>query len=118
MIDARELRIGNWVDDSKGILYQIEKSDFEFKNFNITTPIPLTTEILVKCGFYSKYKSVHMQWNIGGFYLHQKSDENDAHELIPEEQVFYYEFMYEIKYLHQLQNLYYALTGIELNYQP
>jgi len=130
-LQANELRIGNYFTSPNGniqILSSIwQRDEVEWwgsneakAHFELSTrnPIPLTPEILEKCGFHSKYKSVHMQWNIGGFYLHQKSDVDDDNISIPEENVFHYDFTYEIKYLHQLQNLYFALTGEELNYTP
>jgi hypothetical protein len=80
-------------------------------------PIELTEELLVKIGFV-KENEVNRMYNnrcvlsyyIGNFYK----------ELVIEvrrENGFYKNNMvhYDIKYLHQLQNAYYCLTGQELN---
>lgn len=114
-MEARELRIGNWItiwnnehQVSSSIIIAIEKNTIGYK------PIPLTEEWLLKLGFSSKYKSCHIKWNILGFDLDQKSDEDDDGNKIPQEQVFYFNYQVDIKYVHQLQNLYFALTGEEL----
>jgi hypothetical protein len=72
-------------------------------------PIPLTEEWLVKFGFFEKYKSTSNRWNIGGFELHDCEDDDEKLQ-----GVFLYDFKLEVKYVHQLQNLYFALTGVEL----
>lgn len=128
---AEELRIGNWVYNSTTRnnmqvypmmipqLYNIEKEYGSLKDSNIK-PISLSEEILVKCGFtkvtldsnnpeeghyYSlrllddKYCDISL---VGG-------DKNGIFEV--------YLFPYEnirFQYLHQLQNLFHALTGKEL----
>lgn len=116
MIDDRELRLGNFVYYGESIrqITAIGNSpqrkfvgvDNMITEFEVIKPIPLSQEILKKCGFeYVGY------WQL-----------NDI-ELCD---MVYGEFMvaylhtanHEIKHLHQLQNLYYALTGQELNYQP
>jgi hypothetical protein len=129
MIQPKELRIGNWFDDVNNKSYmgptrqQVESIDrygvnkwqdmgssgqVEFENME---PIPLTPEILEKCGFfrneYEKFIFNHMSREISLF-----EDINnrirlrcDTHQVL-------------IDHLHQLQNLYFALTGEELNYQP
>ena len=126
-LNATELRIGNYVlhkiygisriqiiGDASNQEY-IGGRSLEGNYFsNSHLPIPLTEEWLDRLGFYSKYKSNHKMWNIFGFNLHQIPDEDENGNKIPQEQIFYYEFSYEIKYVHQLQNLYFALTGKEL----
>lgn len=74
-------------------------------------PIPLTPEILEKCGFEFKptgdevYEQI---WNNGSIELWEH-DEGFCHS---------YANSGDVNYLHQLMNLNYALTGEELNYQP
>jgi hypothetical protein len=126
-MEAKELRINNWVHYKGEWCYrEIWNKEFQWEDrdwyavgectmdLNDVYPIPLTEEWLEKFGFNSKYKSVHMLWNLGNFYINQKSDEDDYGNSIPQEQIFYYDYTFEIKYVHQLQNLYYALTGEEL----
>jgi hypothetical protein len=67
-------------------------------------PIPLTPEILEKCGF--------QRATIGGYY---KDFEDITVRLFQEEGFYSLEYIgTKIQYLHQLQNLYFALTSEEL----
>ena len=129
MIQANELRIGNWVLNKRyksGYEMQIESiGEFGLNielgydglnpvidddcGFNECEPIPLTEEWMVKFGFYEKYKSSSNRWNMKWFELHDCED--DEGNLTG---VFMYDFRIQIKYVHQLQNLYFALTGEEL----
>ncbi len=95
MIDAKELRIGNWIDyffSDKGYepirVLEISEGD----EFSDCEPIVLTHKILDKL-------------NIPG----------DTLTFIANAET---RFNNDAKYLHQLQNLYYALTGEELDYKP
>ena len=139
MIAANELRIGNWVlidEDGKWNEYQVEGINLATRNKNIhsfTTPfiffkigsvvltidgdseedgmvkpIPLTTEILEKCGFVRKG---HTSSNGSKLVIHHPES------FYPNGRVYFnsWAIKNEIpKYLHQLQNLYFALTGEEL----
>jgi len=73
-------------------------------------PIPLTEEWLLKFGF-----EFHTNANCQNFYYAK-----DAFICIRADEDFewfrYYngDFYHELKYVHQLQNLYFALTGEEL----
>jgi hypothetical protein len=123
---ATELRINNLVNAvmtnevysiDLWALNVIEEGNYQNSHNTKTKvfkPIPLTEEWLLKFGFIGKYKSVHTHWNYKGFGIEQKSDEDDFGGSIPIEQVFYYEYRYDIEHVHQLQNLYFALTGEEL----
>ena len=119
---ATELRIGNWVkwnyeERSDGNAYPVEfgyELDDIKNNPNIVKPIPLTEEWLVKFGFekmdafgwvkdfITLDESVaHYSFDMWrGTYSIEKCDMTE----IPQ----------EIKHVHQLQNLYFALTGQEL----
>ena len=108
---ASELRIGNWVEiqgleskiisvDTEGCICENEYCE-DFENNNITQnlqPIPLTEEWLER-----------FNWN-------PPKDIGVAFSLTTDEIHFvagnYYK---KIEYVHQLQNLYFALTGEELN---
>lgn len=79
-------------------------------------PIPLTPEILVKCGFKKlnnawvpiDYSATdYLKWS---FTIWDNKDGTYRYNSA--------EFIPELKSLHQLQNLYYALTGEELIYKP
>ena len=110
-----ELRIGNWVeksllDKSISMGYQIKAFDFkEWENY-IYKPIPLTEEWLKKFGFEK-----------------EKCDNKIWYELKPKNaplfcqgyskklcEVFVEHLDVRVKYVHQLQNIYFVLTGKEL----
>lgn len=112
---ATELRIGNYVypgedefEDNAfvvdaGDILACRKGTYKYK------PIPLTEEWLVKFGFKQCG-----EWFILNGFLHQ----NIAISIIHRKTTFGDNEEYEIeniKYVHQLQNLYFALTGKELN---
>ena len=103
---ANELRVGNWVNDESGAIpYQIRPQDFLPlslpENEGKVKPIPLTLEILAKAGFDNFedgwYSLFDFTWNI--------------YDKVP----MWMGVKINCHYLHQLQNLYFALTGKELN---
>jgi len=77
---------------------------FKFEDF-IVEPIPLTEEWLVKFGF--KRSSTPNQLTLGRF----------SYELSYSDLYYGLSRMGKCKYLHQLQNLYFALTQEELEIQ-
>lgn len=122
---ATELRIGNFVEFENEVFrmhivsesYPVLDTDLfgaYVVEWDKLYPIPLTEEWLVDFGFIDKYKSCNTDWSIYGFTINQQSDEDDEGSKIPQEQIFYYQYQYDIKYVHQLQNLYFALTEKEL----
>lgn len=119
-MEANELRIGNKVKFSEdgtyftvvditkgglGVENEIELTWIEIDQFEC---IPLTEDILVKAGFEFKPtgQEVYEQtWiNGNGFEIWQH-DKGFCHD---------YFCGGNVNYLHQLQNLYYTLTGQEL----
>ena len=88
----------------------------EVKNHGFTIePIRITEEILLKCGFVKALgvfnieccKSIlylRLAYDKGFYYGIKSSDCNSCE----------FDDVISIKYLHQLQNLYFALTGQEL----
>ena len=117
---ANELRVGNWVNDElygdfeiiglinfkdgnqsayKSLEYYPQSQDTDKLN-----PIPLTEEWLIKFGFekhitidtYPTFAKQMFNWNDSILYLIGCG------------------FINHIKYVHQLQNLYFALTNEEL----
>ena len=144
MIDSRDLRLGNCIkleyedfnnysEDSQidhnnniWIVESIREYDIwvynsiehisHTDNTDTFEPIPLTEEILLKCGFSITESIFH--------------DNTNAYEIkswgrivlingILQSDEFYFldGLSTEIKYLHQLQNLYFALTNEELTIQ-
>jgi hypothetical protein len=121
---ASELRIGNFVYERRcdGKLYEgqvTEIRSFETldkvkcKGWFADSPIPLTEEWLFKCGLHERnyndvYAKNYVQYHKGSntFYYIIDFFHNDESYIENITKV--------IKYVHQLQNLYFALTGEEL----
>lgn len=116
MIHEKELRIGNWVnfipDNGDFIVSSIDASNRLSKTINglcpdDIKPIPLTDKILLKCGFEIN-KTHCTKWinDINTFIISERKNktwflcDTDVNT--------------SFKYLHQLQNLYFALTQKEL----
>jgi hypothetical protein len=140
---ANELRIGNWLlytpgpdnvemlGDNADLLSALQKDgvQFEIGKVQVTSledgkvnglpnnyfaPIPLTPEILEKCGF--EIALIHLPF---AKVLVPKSLPLQDKLHVALEQKTGPTFLYrpsnlKVKYLHQLQNLYFALTGTEL----
>ena len=135
---ANELRIGNYLQDQNGNILLVihistesiqttvlDRIKYPLPNGWQMEPIPLTPEILEKCGFENDYKNSGSKWHKKQYF----TDCKEAAEVMiinvnPENGrvAIYDEESYEspamtgksILYLHQLQNLYFALTGEEL----
>ena len=129
---ASELRIGNIIQYSEdSVIFKvigIHKYGLDVENDIETTyieldqfePIPLTEEWLLKFGFV---KINHqMSLNDGSMTYHYELNGDDRHwQLyfngrvfsINESQLLRHH-LYHNQYLHQLQNLYFAVTGEEL----
>jgi hypothetical protein len=113
-MDCKEFRIGNWIEyihhkNHFSEVWGIEITDGlgtkinKIPNINYK-PIPLTEEWLVKFGF-TKWKNKNIWTNKGVMiYLHSKDGicYGKANSRT------------KLKHVHQLQNLYFALTGEEL----
>jgi hypothetical protein len=119
MINIKELRIGNlvkadnakiWNEDYNNSIVEVDIDILLdiFRDESLFSPIPLTPELLKQCGFerhdlsnnsqqYYTYTKVAFTFNSlhGWWYYNRNLD-------------------IQPKYLHQLQNLFFALTGTEL----
>lgn len=136
MIDAKELRIGNWVNihDKPASTYHPQKITAIYSNNRVEMadsgfeidfpfdadslyPIPLTPELLEKAGFKvvvgQAFTAMASKQGIDLFFLYPAIDETL-------EVVFAFNNLQgettrrELKYVHELQNLIFALTGQEL----
>ena len=108
-MEANELRIGNWVDlDKEEIAIDLEYFYWEIEGNGVlecTEPIPLTEDWLLKFGFEKKYN----EYYLGDIIICEEiNDFKFGYD--------FYEDILELKHVHQLQNLYYALTEKELIY--
>lgn len=130
MINATDLRVGNWVrfirNDSIERIDALNaygnillKGNGIYNSEEDIDGIPLIEQVLVKCGFRktlgidATYYLDNIGWvNTGGIILRvQFRDEKNR-------RCTDWNGYDHIKYLHQLQNLYYILTNTELKYQP
>lgn len=102
---ANELRIGNWYLSFGVDLKQVESitKDKILIDFH---PIPLTEEWLLKFGFDSHKSSKELLF---GSLICLERQMNELFIVNP-----FDKHQYKIDYVHQLQNLYFALTGEEL----
>ena len=121
MIDPKELRIGNWIMDVEPYNDIFEITDIHINkagNGWSFRPIPLTKEWMVKFGATDKWDynrweiAVDESHNIG----HWLWEEMEKTELWCDDNS--YTQYPPLRYVHQLQNLYFALTGKELEYSP
>lgn len=110
---ATELRIGNITD--KGIIKSFYEQGvhvgFEKTfSFNDIKPIKLTEEWLLKFGFNEYMATCDLRINIGGGVLLQFHFGVNQVECCIGDEI----SRTDIIYVHQLQNLYFALTQTEL----
>jgi hypothetical protein len=124
-LQAKELRIGNWVESAnyKKIKREIKDYSVEviragdihhletFPNSKSIKPIPLTEEWLLKFGFLHSLRLDDFMFKKG----------NDCFQIQPYKEGFSNSVLYNdmeivdrLQHVHQLQNLYFALTGEEL----
>ena len=124
MIDAKELRIGNLVksvyapyghpQDSKMEVVDIHIleriNDYRPSDNFIYYPINITPEIIEKCGFQHTHFGNFYRIDNGKFspWLEWEGDFFDVMVGDPEYSIG------ELKYVHQLQNIYFILCGEEL----
>lgn len=113
-MNVQEFRVGNYIKDTFDIKnIKIRKLDLEdfsvmlnFQNSNnhpnTYNPIPLTEGILLKCGFIKRTPS--------GFYF----DLERISINVPDFEYKNIRIDAKVRYLHQLQNLYWCLVGEEL----
>jgi hypothetical protein len=138
MIAANELRIGNWIEAVAPMgnyymkMYSVNFESLE-NNPDSANPIPLTPELLEKCGFIkkdpivdSKYASTEYELDISakikgenrqlfvGTVLNINIPSHKKGYCFVSHTVDNYWGSNNITHLHQLQNLYFALTGEEL----
>ena len=112
MIQAQDLRIGNWVSNGE-VEFQLASKDIYhldiYVNRVIANPIPISPEWLERFGFQ---KIIGCGW--------QLDIETNHYCLYSENGKYVDLFVYsdevgeQCKYIHQLQNLYFALTGEEI----
>lgn len=122
MISAKELRIGN-ILMKDGIQVTIDaRSIFDiWDKSDKYSPIPLTPEILERVGFektthkLNEFNIIYYDYRQGNWVLSVITTGVEVEFAPSFETIEDRQHICTIHYLHQLQNLYFALTGIDLN---
>jgi hypothetical protein len=128
-MEAKELRIGNYVhNEVQNLDFQVDGSliatesmrQKAIKDYQGFKPIPLTEEWLLKFGASIEAKTEH-----ANFYKIILNEKEDTWILILSDLSYWIGYgsdmdnesigLGKLKYIHQLQNLYFALTGEELS---
>lgn len=117
MMQASEYRIGNWVSNGE-VDYQITGATIlhlEIKPSDaIAKPIPITPEWLERFGLITdKTDNVITLYENDCFDLRCSWDDELGFQIWFESD-YHESAVKNIKYIHQLQNLYFALTGEEI----
>jgi hypothetical protein len=119
MLDPKDVRVGNWVikvtgrDANDKAFFEylpIAIDEYYFTWARYCFPIPLTPALLEICGF---------RWEAGDWCKHVSLPDGKEQQLLVCRQnggwhIQSFPIPFPPRYLHQLQNLYYALTGQEL----
>ena len=118
MIDAKQIMIGNWFSHNENWNYCGHKGYFKFSEsdwyaigectlfLEDADYIPLSEEILLKCGF----EKLAFSFNCERFHMTKQDDTNKWFLAFNKNNA----FICTMRYLHELQNLYYLLTKQEL----
>jgi hypothetical protein len=125
MLAANELRIGNLVNDNAlGNNIEMDALDISVcvDNPERYEPIPLTAEILEKCGFVKEILEMSgcsvftkgNSWKIAHKY---RDGDNEFHLWHTQVSPPTWSLL-QVSHLHTFQNLYFSLTGAEINYTP
>ena len=120
VLKASDLRIGNLVYSKETNQLQkitgltdenpfIDAITFDYTNYDEIEAIPLTEEILFDFGYGKKndiyYKNNSLLRFIGNEVFYSRGEIDDAE---------FQEYITSVKYVHELQNLHFALTQREL----
>lgn len=130
MIEQNELRIGNYVEYPSIGIKKIESGhDIDMIVSNNAMPVEITEDILLQCGFkhfdnkeshftplYSKYEDMFeltFTEKYDHVFLSIYNMRTTTEQMVPDGGI----RPLPVKYLHQLQNLYYIISGKELEVQ-
>ena len=122
MIKLNELRIGNYVNYLDGHVTLtsvteefpcINQITLDYLEYDEIEPIPLTEEWLKRLGFKKTKESKDVEWySLNSFDISIHEEDNNVYI------VFQHLVLKHITKVHQLQNLYFALTNEELTFKP
>ena len=110
IMDAKELRIGNWVKhpDYGEWQWEFSRSDYDSYTMDAFSPIPLTEEWLIRGGLHDDVSTQNLIFDYGLCF------ERVGNELFMSDLLGNYK---KIDFVHVWQNTYHALTGQELTFK-
>jgi len=121
LILANELRLGNWVTIKDYEYFQVKKIDeklvedelgFMYSIFGLL-PIQLTEEMLLKCKGIIKHPTIENRYVLKGSDISFNIEDGDWNE--PSLDVLFLgSYITCVEFVHELQNLIFALTNQEL----
>jgi hypothetical protein len=123
-MNAKELRIGNFLEGKNGIVKVTRIFDEDHVGIGAgdpyfvsgenpcLKPIELTEEILLKFGFDKKSNNVYFIL-VGKCLL----EYNNVHHFLDIVKRVNFDIDIEIKYVHELQNVFFAITGSEIEFK-
>lgn len=139
-VKANELRIGNLLkytnyeklkEDRRGKVFEVIPDDIQFltevDSCDYIEPIPLTEEWLVRLGLEYEYDTME---SFKGKKYAKETDEQKHYCIFRNaEEISYFVFNFSsymayshriktVKYVHELQNIFHAITGEELTIKP
>lgn len=112
-MEANELRLGNYVKfphDDKPLTVNLRIIQLQFNRETLYDPIPLTADWLLKFGFL--HLGIGFVSSDDLLFAYAGNDGKYEIFLYKEAEEDFY--LVHIEYVHQLQNLYFALTRKEL----
>jgi hypothetical protein len=130
---SNEIRLGNWVlwqnVPMQVRVYEIDTQQYVDNNTlhenHGVHGLPLDPEILTKSGFDSRDASDEGYLGLTFTLIHMIGDKMDYFTLVKDKDEYQFEFYDDesshirahrpLRYVHELQNLYFALYGEELN---
>jgi len=104
-MEASELRIGNYVNTERGFK-KISFVSIDWTGFVECEPIPLSDQILLDCGFVSKLGKFGNEYHNDNFSIY--TSEKGTFCFVWDN------FLRDVYFLHELQNLYHILKNKEL----
>ncbi len=124
MIPAFDLRIGNWIDvrGKQTCVTGITETNVQVNGFTTTEnvedlhPIPLSDELLKKAGFAERGKTaLYDKVSHSGFSYHLHAQKIMIFHT--EDNTLCHWLSTKIVFLHQLQNIFYYITGNQISIQ-
>lgn len=113
----QDLRIGNLVKDATGEIFPVKSLDESMNGtMQLIEGIPLTPELLERFGFVKEFSKSFSSGNEVTFDIYRKG--KFTYNSIQNQWWYGIALNAPLQYVHQLQNLYFAITGTELELKP